>query len=117
MFSGNLIETHPRVQGVLVFVVLVCKKKTVKRVASRVRGVHSSTYPSTSRFNSTYSNTTRCEGNHTVKLSHEKISFILLHRTSVVRDRDCTREVVPKDLLLEKETLEMCLVHVNSMAD
>ena len=45
-------------------------------------------------------------------------TFFLLYRTSVVqRDRDSTREVVPKDLLLEKETLEMCLVHVNSMAD
>ena len=41
----------------------------------------------------------------------------VFYRTSVVRDRDSTREVVPKDLLLEKETLEMCLVHVNSMAD
>ena len=51
--------THHPDQGVLVFVVLVCKKKTVKRVASRVRGQHSSTYPSTSRYNSTYSHTTR----------------------------------------------------------
>ena len=108
------------VQGVLVFVVLVCKKKTVKRVASRVRGrgVRSSTYPSTSRFNSTYSNTTRWRSNTTVGLSNDEINFILLFRTSVVqRDRDSTREVVPKDLLLEKETLEMCLVHANSMAD
>ena len=120
MFSRNYFTLRLCVQGVLVFVVLVCKKKTVKRVASRVRGrgVRSSTYPSTSRFNSTYSNTTRWGSNTAVGLSNYEINFILLYRTSVVqRDRDSTREVVPKDLLLEKETLEMCLVHANSMAD
>ena len=121
MFSRNYFTLCLCFQGVLVFVVLVCKKKTVKRVASRVRGrgVRSSTYPSTSRFNSTYSNTTRWGSNTAVGLSNDdEINFILLFRTSVVqRDRDSTREVVPKDLLLEKETLEMCLVHANSMAE